>query len=337
MGKCVESNFRGLLSDNQKSPTAWNSTKRDPIPTRDAFGDVLVEIGYENDKVVVLEADISKSTRTYKFAERFPKRFFQMGVAESNMMVVAAGLATTGKIPFVSTYAVFGSMRACEQVRTSIAYPNLNVKIACSHGGITPANDGVTHQGTEDLGIMRTIPGMTVIMPADYYATKKLVMAALNLLGPVYLRFTRDPVPIIYSEADNFTIGKGRLLKEGSDVSLFAVGDMIAIALKAREHLLARGIVAEVIDFHTIKPIDQTLIVESACKTGRVVTIEDHQIYGGLGSAVAEVLGENCPTPMQRIGLKNTFAESGEYHLLLRKYCMDENAVIAAVNELMEI
>ncbi len=307
------------------------------IPTRDAYGEVLVELGRENPRIVVLEADISKSTRTIHFAKTFPERFFQMGVAEANMMVVAAGLATTGKIPFVSTYAVFGSMRACEQVRTFIAYPRLNVKIAVSHGGITPASDGVTHQGTEDLGIMRTIPGMTVIMPADYYATKKLVRAAAEYVGPVYLRFTRDPVPIIYDEDEEFVIGKGKVLREGGNVSLIALGDMVAIALKAAKRLAEQGIEAEVIDMHTIKPIDRELIVRTAAKTRRVVTIEDHQIYGGLGSAVAEVLGEELPTSMRRIGLRNTFAESGEYHLLLKKYGMDVDSIIAAVEELMHM
>jgi len=311
-------------------------SKEKPISTRDAFGEVLVEIGRENERVVVFEADISTSTRTCYFAESFPRRFFQMGVAESNMMVAAAGMATTGKIPFACTYAVFGSMRCCEQVRTFIAYPKLNVKIACSHGGLTPGSDGVTHQGTEDLGIMRTIPGMTIIMPADYFATKKLVRAAVEYPGPVYLRFTRDPVPIIYDEEQEFVIGKGKLLFTGNHVSLMAIGDMITVAMDARDRLEERGVDAEVIDLHTLKPIDRTLILESARKTGRVVTIEDHQIQGGLGSAVAEVLGESHPTPMRRIGLRNTFAESGDYQLLLRKYSMDADAVVAAVDELMD-
>jgi transketolase len=311
--------------------------KRPEISTRDAFGEVLVEIGRENERVVVFEADISKSTRTCHFAKAFPQRFFQMGVAESNMMVAAAGMATTGKIPFACTYAVFGSMRCCEQVRTFIAYPKLNVKIACSHGGVTPGSDGVTHQGTEDLGIMRTIPGMTVIMPADYFATKKLVKAAVEYTGPVYLRFTRDPVPIIYDADDQFVIGKGRIVVAGNNVSLMAIGDMVAIAMEARDRLMEKGVKAEVIDLHTLKPIDRTLILQSARKTGRVVTIEDHQIQGGLGSAVAEVLGEHHPTPMRRIGLRNTFAESGDYHLLLQKYKMDADAVMGAVDDLLSI
>ena len=309
---------------------------KEAIPTRYAYGEELVVLGHELPNLVVLEADISKSTQTYRFAKAFPERFFQMGVAESNMMMVAAGLATTGKIPFASTYAVFGTMRACEQVRTFIAHTHLNVKIACSHGGVTPGNDGVTHQATEDLGIMRTIPRMTVIVPADYHATRKLVRAAAYYVGPVYLRFTRDPVPVIYSPEEEFVIGKGKLLRSGDDVSLIAIGDMVAIALETHELLAQQGIHAEVIDIHTLKPIDRELIVQTARKTRRVVTLEDHQIHGGLGSAVAEVLGEECPTPMRRIGLRDTFAESGEYRLLLRKYGMDATAVVTAVMELME-
>jgi len=306
------------------------------IPTRHAYGEELVALGGDLPNLVVLEADISKSTQTYRFARAFPERFFQMGVAEANMMLVAAGLATTGKIPFVSTYAVFGTMRACEQVRTFIAHTHLNVKIACSHGGVTPGNDGVTHQATEDLGIMRTIPGMTVIMPADYHATRRLVRAAAYYSGPVYLRFTRDPVPVIYTDADEFVIGKGKVVQAGEDVSLVAIGDFVAVALEARTLLAQRGLSAEVLDIHTLKPLDRDLIVASARKTRRVVTLEDHQIQGGLGSAVAEVLGEECPTPMRRIGLRDTFAESGEYRLLLRKYGMDAEATVAAVMELMK-
>lgn len=311
-------------------------TPQKAIPTRQAFGEALVELGHQNERVVVLEADISKSTRTILFARAFPERFFQMGCAEANMVAAAAGMATTGLIPFASTYAVFGSMRACEQVRTFVAYARLNVKIACSHGGVTPGNDGVTHQATEDLGIMRTIPTMTVVMPADYHATKKLVHAAANYDGPMYLRFTRDPMPIIYSEAEEFEIGKGKLLREGRDVSIIALGDLVWVALEARERLLHKGVQAEVIDMHTIKPIDRQLILETAAKTRRVVALEDHQIYGGLGSAVAEVLGEELPTPLRRLGLRNTFAESGPYHLLLEKYGMDVGAVERAVGELLD-
>jgi transketolase len=286
--------------------------------------------------LVVLEADISKSTRTNRFAKRFPDRFYQFGIAEANMMVAAAGMSTTGKIPFYSTYAVFGSMRACEQLRTFVAYPHLNVKVAVSHGGITPANDGVTHQATEDLGMMRTIPGLVVIMPGDYYATKALVRAAAKYKGPVYLRFTRDAIPIIYGPEDSFEIGKGKLLRKGNDISIIAIGDMLSQALKAAELLGEEGISAEVIDMHTLKPIDQDMILATAQKTGYVLTVEDHQIECGLGGAVAEVLAENLPTPMRRIGLRNTFAESGQYDLLLEKYGMSSNHIFVTAKELLD-
>ena len=309
--------------------------RTEPIATRHAYGEALVELGQENPRLVVVEADIAKSTQTIHFSKAFPDRFFDIGVAEANAVMVAAGLSTTGWIPFVSTYAVFGSMRACEQVRSFIAYPKLNVKLAVSHGGITPANDGVTHQGTEDLGIMSTIPNMTVIMPADYYATKGLVRAAAQYQGPVYIRFTRDAVPIIYTPRSEFTIGKGIRLHEGADVSMIANGDMVAIALEARTLLQEKHVSCEVIDMHTLKPLDRELILNSAAKTKRVVTLEDHQIHGGLGSAVAELLSEELPTRMRRIGLRDTFAESGEYRLLLAKYYMDPRAVIDAVAELM--
>ena len=308
---------------------------RESKPTRDAYGEVLVELGKECSELVVFEADISKSTRTSYFAKQFPKRFFQFGVAEANMMAAAAGMASLGNISFVSTYSVFASMRACEQVRTMIAYPNLNVKICVSHGGITPANDGVTHQGSEDLGIMRTIPNMTVIMPADYNSTKQLVRAALKHKGPVYMRFTRDAVPFIYDENEIFEIGKGKLLIEGDNISLIAIGDMVSIALEVQSMLEEKGISAEVIDIHTLKPIDKELILVSVQKTKHVITIEDHQINCGLGSAVAEVLGEEAPYPVKRIGLKDTFAESGRYDLLLKKYGMDTESIISAAERML--
>ncbi|MBN1445876.1 MAG: transketolase family protein [Candidatus Omnitrophica bacterium] len=301
----------------------------DWIPTRDAYGEALCELGEKNKKVVVFEADISKSTRTNLFGKKFPERYFNVGVAEQNEMAIAAGAAMCGKISFVSTYAVFASMRACEQVRTFVAYPHLNVKICPSHGGITPANDGVTHQGTEDLGIMRTIPGMTVLMPADANATKKLLFAAAEWDGPVYLRLTRDSVPIIYDEKTDFTIGKGILLREGKDVTIIALGDMVSKALDAANLLSTEEISAEVIDMHTIKPLDGDIILNSVKKTRTVVTVEDHQVECGLGGAVSEFLGENYPVPVRRIGFRNTFAESGEYELLLEKYGMSVKHITA--------
>ena len=310
-------------------------TETRSIATRDAYGETLVSLGAEYTNLVVLEADISKSTRTSLFAQKYPDRFFQFGVAEANMVAAAAGLATTGKIPFLSTYAVFASMRAMEPIRSLIAYGKLNVKIAVSHGGFTPANDGVTHQATEDLAMLRVLPGMTVIMPADYYSTIALVRAAAEMEGPVYLRFTRDPIPVLYQEDADFTIGKGIIFRAGQDVSLIANGDMLHIALEAADQLAIQGIQAEVIDIHTIKPLDKDLIVGSAAKTRRVVTIEDHQIQGGLGGAVAELLGEELPTPIRRIGLDNTFAESGKYELLLQKYNMDPSAIVRTAMQLI--
>ncbi len=306
-----------------------------PKPTRDAYGEALLELGEEFPELVVFEADISKSTRTNRFARQFPERFFQFGISEANMMAAAGGMATTGKIPFVSTYAIFASMRACEQVRTMIAYPRLNVKIAVSHGGLTPGNDGVTHQGTEDLGVMRTIPNMTIIMPADFYSAKKLVREALTYTGPVYLRFTRDAVPIIYDEHEIFEIGKGKLLREGGDISICAIGDMVYVALAAAEMLAKKGIQAEVMDMHTLKPLDEALVLSSAVKTGHMLTVEDHQISNGLGSAIAGLLGEQQPCPMKRIGLQDTFAESGRYDLLLKKYQMDAESIVIAAERML--
>ena len=306
------------------------------IPTRDAYGEMLVELGEKNPNIVVLEADISKSTRTCYFAKKFPHRFFNAGVAEQNEMAVAAGLASCGKIPFVSTYAVFASMRACEQVRTFICYPRLNVKIAVSHGGLTAGNDGVTHQGTEDIGIMSTFPNMTVIMPADAVATKKLVKAAAEYDGPVYLRFTRDPVPVIYKEEGiSFEIGKSFTIREGSDVTIIALGDMVSKALEASDILAKEGISARVIDMHTVKPIDREAIIRAAQETKAIITVEDHSIFNGLGSRVAEVVAEEAPVPFKRIGLKDCFGESGEYEKLLVKYGLSTYHIVEAVKGLL--
>ena len=304
--------------------------------TREAYGEELVKIGIQNKDVVVLEADISSSTKTCYFADKFPDRFFNVGVAEQNEAMVAAGLATTGLIPFMSTYAVFGSMRCCEQIRTFICYPNLNVKIAVSHGGITPCTDGVTHQATEDIAIMRVMPNMTVIMPTDYNMAKAAVRAAACHYGPVYLRFTRDALPIIYSEDIDFKIGKSIKLKEGKDLTIISLGDMTHISLKAVEMLKEGGIGASLIDMPTVKPIDKTAIVDAARKTGAIVTVEDHQINGGLGGAVAEVLVENYPVAMKRIGIKDTFAESGDYNLLLEKYGLSSTHIVEACKEVLK-
>jgi len=303
----------------------------DEIPTRMAYGEALRDLGTENNSVVALEADIGKSTQSIVFGKEFPERYFNVGIAEQNEMCVAAGLASCGKIPFVSTYAVFASMRACEQVRTFVAYPKANVKICPSHGGLTPGSDGPTHQATEDLGIMRTIPNMTVCMPTDAIMAYKAVKAAAEFDGPLYMRLTRDKVPVIYDDSLNFEFGKGIVLKTGTDATIIANGDMVTQALTAAKNLEAKGISVTVIDMHTIKPLDKELVIKHCADKKFVVTAEDHQINGGLGSAIAEVLVENCPVPMKRIGLQDTFAESGPYAELLEKYELDATAIEKAV------
>jgi len=303
------------------------------IPTRLAYGEALRDLGDQNDRVVVLEADIGKSTQSFIFGDAHPERYFNVGIAEQNEMAVAAGLSSSGKIPFVSTYAVFASMRACEQVRTFVAYPRANVKICPSHGGLTPGNDGPTHQATEDLGIMRTIPNMTVCMPTDATMAYKAVFAAAEFEGPLYLRLTRDGIPVIYDDDLDFAFGKAIVLRTGADATVIANGDMVTQALGAAEDLAARGVEVTVIDMHTIKPLDEECVIEHCAGAPLVVTAEDHQINGGLGSAVAEVLVENCPVPMKRIGLRDTFAESGPYLELLKKYGMDAAAIERSVLE----
>lgn len=305
------------------------------IPTRIAYGQALAELGEENDRVVVIDADISKITGTHLFARKFPERFFNVGIAEQNEMGIAAGMATTGKIVFASTYAVFASMRACEQVRTFIAHTRSNVKIAASHGGLTGTTDGVTHQGTEDMGIMRTIPNMTIIMPADAVATRKIVKELAEHRGPAYLRLTKIPMPIIYDEETDFQIGRAVQLRDGNDVTIIAIGDMVIRALEAADLLDNNGIRARVLDMHTLKPVDKGAVIKAAEQTGAIVTVEDHNILNGLGSAVAEVVVENRPVPMERIGLRDTFAESGEYEELLEKYGLNTRHITEAARKVM--
>ncbi len=305
------------------------------IPTRIAYGQALAELGEENDRVVVIDADISKITGTHFFARKFPERFFNVGIAEQNEMGIAAGMATTGKIVFASTYAVFASMRACEQVRTFIAHTRSNVKIAASHGGLTGTTDGVTHQGTEDMGIMRTIPDMTIIMPADAVATRKIVKELAEHQGPAYLRLTKIPMPIIYDEETDFQIGRAVQLRDGNDVTIIAIGDMVIRALEAADLLDNNGIRARVLDMHTLKPVDKGAVIKAAEQTGAIVTVEDHNILNGLGSAVAEVVVENRPVPMERIGLRDTFAESGEYEELLEKYGLNTRHITEAARKVM--
>ena len=287
------------------------------IPTRNGFGEAIVELGKENRDILVVDIDIGKSCKTGDFRKQLPDQYLNVGIAEQNGAGLAAGLATCGKIPFVVTYAAFGSMRICEMIRQEIAYPNLNVKIACSHGGLTPANDGASHQAIEDMGILRTIPNMTVIMPADYSSAKTLVKAAAKFNGPVYLRFTRDAVPVIYDENEEFEIGKANLLREGKDVSLIANGDPVCIALQAAELLAAKGISVKVLDMHTIKPLDVDAVASCIEQTGKIVTVEDHNILNGLGSAVAEVMAECGKGKLKRVGVLDQFGQSAPYERLL--------------------
>ena len=290
------------------------------IATRDAYGEALAELGAINDKVVVLDADLSKSTKTNDFKKVYPERFFNLGIAEQNLLGTAAGFAAAGKIPFASSFAVFAVGRAYDQIRNSIAYPNLNVKIAATHAGLTVGEDGGSHQMLEDIALMRAVPNMTVIVPADGMETKQVVMAAAEHQGPVYIRLGRPKVPVLLGDDYKFEIGKGVVLKEGTDVTLVGTGIMVSKAMEAAELLAADGISAAVVNISTIKPLDNALITEMAQKTGAVVTAEEHNIYGGLGSAVAEVLVETCPVPMARVGVEDKFGESGLPDELLEKY-----------------
>ena len=287
------------------------------IPTRNGFGDEIVELGKENRDILVVDIDIGKSCKTGDFRKQLPAQYLNVGIAEQNGAGVAAGLATCGKIPFVVTYAAFGSMRICEMIRQEIAYPNLNVKIACSHGGVTPANDGASHQAIEDMGILRTIPNMTVVMPADYASAKALVKAAAAWNGPVYLRFTRDAVPVIYDENEEFVIGKAKQLRDGKDVAILANGDTVCLALAAAEKLAAEGVEARVLDVHTVKPLDTEAVNACIDEIGKIVTVEDHNILNGLGSAVAEVIAERGRGRLRRVGIQDQFGQSAPYERLL--------------------
>ena len=298
------------------------------IATRESYGNALAELGAEYPQLVVLDADLAGATKTSVFMKAFPERHIDCGIAECNMVSVAAGLATTGKIPFASTFAMFAAGRAFEQIRNAVGYPHLNVKIGATHAGISVGEDGATHQCNEDIALMRTIPGMVVINPADDVEAKAAVRAALEYVGPVYLRFGRLAVPV-FNDAENykFEIGKGIVLKEGTDVTIFATGLEVNESMEAAKLLAADGINAEVINIHTIKPIDKELITASAKKTGKVVTVEEHSIIGGLGSAVCEVLAETAPVPVLRIGVNDVFGESGPAKTLIAKYGLDAESI----------
>ncbi len=306
------------------------------MATRDGYGKALVELGRENEKVVVLDADLSKSTKTAEFGDTYPERFFNVGVAEQNLIGLAAGLSTTGKIPFASSFAMFATGRAFEIIRNSIGYPQLNVKICATHAGITVGEDGASHQALEDIACMRTIPNMTVIVPSDGVEAMAAVKKIAEYVGPVYLRLGRLAVPVINDHENyEFKIGKGVTLKEGGDITIIATGLMVHEALKAAESLEEKGVEARVLNLHTIKPIDQDLIIKAAEETGMVITAEEHNIIGGLGSAVAEVLSENMPVPLKRIGVEDTFGESGKPAELLEKYGLTHDKIFKTAIEML--
>lgn len=306
------------------------------IATRESYGKMLAELGKEMPNLVVLDADLAGATKTGVFKKAFPDRHIDCGIAEGNMICIAAGLAASGMVPFASTFAMFAAGRAFEQVRNSVGYPHLNVKIGATHGGISVGEDGASHQCLEDLALMRAIPGMVVMCPADDTEARKAVRAAVEYEGPVYIRFGRAAVPVILDEDYEFEIGKGSVLREGSDVSIVANGLCVASALEAAEMLEADGISAEVVNICTIKPLDEELIVKTAKKTGKVVTAEEHSIIGGLGGAVAECLIEKCPTKMMRIGMRDQFGESGSAADLLHKYMLDGEGIYKQVKEFVQ-
>lgn len=311
-----------------------DTTKK--IATRNGFGEEIVNLGKNNDKIYVIDNDIGKSCKTSSFMKELPNQYLNVGIAEQNGAGIAAGLATCGKIPFVVTYAVFGSLRMCEQIRQEICYPNLNVKFACSHGGVTPANDGASHQAIEDMGVLRTIPNMTVIMPADYYAAKKLVKAAAEIYGPVFLRFTRDNIPVIYDENTEFEIGKAVKLSEGTDIAIIANGDTVRLAIEAKEALAKDGISVRLLDMHTIKPLDKEAVTSCINDIGKIITVEDHNIINGLGNAVCEVAAEMGKSKVHRIGIQDQFGQSAPYERLLAMNGITVENIIAQSKALIK-
>ena len=304
------------------------------IATRESYGNALVELGKKHEDLVVLDADLAEATKTGVFKKAFPERHIDCGIAECNMIGIAAGIATTGKVPFASSFAMFAAGRAFEQVRNSVGYPHLNVKIAATHAGISVGEDGATHQCNEDIALMREIPGMVVINPSDDVEARAAVEAAYEYVGPVYLRLGRLAVPVINDRPDyKFEIGKGVVLRDGKDLTIVATGLCVSEALKAAETLAAEGVDAAVINIHTIKPIDEELLCEYAKKTGKVVTVEEHSILGGLGGAVCETLSEKCPVPVKRIGIKDCFGESGPAAELIHKYGIDAEGITSQIKE----
>ena len=298
--------------------------------TRQSYGEALLELGKENENIVVLDADLSTATKTEKFAKEYPKRFFDMGVAEADMIGTAAGFATCGKIPYASTFAVFAAGRGYDQIRNSICYPNLNVKICATHSGVTVGEDGATHQMLEDISLMRTLPNMHVFCPSDDIQTKWMIKEAAKIKGPVYIRLSRLATPIIYDVKDKFSIGKAVKIGKGTDGTIFATGDVVAEAIKAKDLLEKKGKYVRVVDMHTIKPIDEKCIVECAEETGKLLSVEDHSIIGGLGSAIAEVLTDKCPKKLIRLGIKDTFGKSGKAEELIKHFKLDAKSIADA-------
>ncbi len=307
------------------------------IATREAYGNAVTELGKINDKVVVLDADLAKATKTEIFKTAFPERFFDMGIAEADMIGTAAGLATCGKIPFASSFAVFAVGRAYDQVRNSVAYPHLNVKIAATHAGITVGEDGATHQAIEDIAMMRALPNMTIINPCDEFETKWAIFEAANIVGPVYIRLGRSKAPEVYDANEKFEFGKGKLIREGDDVTVIATGSMVNEAIKAHDVLKNEGISVRIIDMHTIKPIDKDIIIKAAKETKGIVTAEEHSIIGGLGGAVCEVVAENWPTKVLRVGVNDKFGKSGNAGALLKEYGLTAENIIENVKRAMEV
>ena len=307
------------------------------IATREAYGNALAEFG-SDPRIVVLDADLSKATKTDIFRKKYPERFFNMGIAEANMIATAAGIATCGKIVFASTFAVFASQRACEQIRNSICYPRLNVKVVASHAGISVGEDGASHQAIEDIAIMRALPNMVVVCPADAVETRHAVKAAIEYDGPMYIRLGRPAVPVIFNEDTyKFELGKGMVLKEGCDVTIIATGYMLHIAIEACDILKSEGIEAKLINIHTIKPIDKELIIKAAKETGAIVTAEEHTIIGGLGGAVAEVLAENCPVPVKFVGINDKFGKSGKPDRLFEMYGLTPQNIVQKAKEAIQM
>lgn len=301
------------------------------VATRQSYGEALKELGHKNENIVVLDADLATATKTEIFAKEFPERFFDMGIAEQNMVATAAGLATCGKIPYASTFAVFAAGRAYDQIRNSICYPKLNVKICATHAGVTVGEDGATHQMIEDISMMRTLPNMTVISTSDDTQTKWAVEEISKYEGPVYLRLGRLATPIIYDENQKFEIGKAIQIGEGTDATIFATGVTVSEAIKAQEQLKEKGINVRIVDIHTIKPIDKEMIIKCAKETKKLISVEDHNVIGGLGSAIAEVLTENYPCKLERMGVPDTFGKSGKAEELLEHFKIDSKAIIQKI------